>query len=67
MISFYAALKPSLLIQDPDIIGSILIKDFSLFYHRRLYSNEKVDPLTGNWQFFNISPILLLNSKSIQY
>lgn len=53
VLGFYATLKPSLLIRDPELIRNILIKDFSSFYHRGLYSNEKVDPLTGNLLFLN--------------
>lgn len=53
VIGFYAALRPSLLIRDPEIIRNILIKDFSSFYHRGLYSDESVDPLTGNLLFLN--------------
>lgn len=55
VLGFYAALRPALLIRDPEIIRSILIKDFPSFYHRGLYSDEKIDPLTGS--------LLLLNGE----
>lgn len=53
IVGFYAALRPSVLIRDPEIIRSVLIKDFSSFYHRGLYCDEEVDPLTGNLLFLN--------------
>lgn len=53
IVGFYAGLRPSLLIRDPQIIRTILIRDFSSFYHRGLYSNEKIDPLTGSLLFLN--------------
>lgn len=53
VIGFYSAMRPSLLVRDPEIIRNILIKDFSSFYHRGLYSNEKIDPLSGNLLFLN--------------
>lgn len=55
VLGFYASLRPALLIRDPEFILNILIKDFSSFYHRGLYSNEKIDPLTEN--------LLLLNGE----
>lgn len=53
VIGFYSAMKPSLLVRDPTIIHDILIRDFSSFSHRGLYTNEKVDPLSGNLLFLN--------------
>lgn len=53
VLGFYAAVRPALLIRDPEIIQKILIKDFPSFYHRGLYSDEKIDPLTGNLLFLN--------------
>ncbi|XP_031640195.1 probable cytochrome P450 6d5 [Contarinia nasturtii] len=47
-IGFYILLRPVLLLRDPDLIRTILIKDFSHFPDRGLYCNEKDDPLTGN-------------------
>lgn len=55
VLGFYAALRPALLVRDPEIIRNILIKDFPSFYHRGLYSDEKIDPLTGS--------LLLLNGE----
>ena len=44
----YTFNKPSLVIVDPDLIRSVLAKDFSHFHDRGIYCNEKVDPLTGH-------------------
>lgn len=53
ILGFYAALRPSVLIRDPEVVRSVLIKDFSSFYHRGLYCDEEVDPLTGSLLFLN--------------
>lgn len=63
VLGFYAALRPALLIRDPEIIRNVLIKDFSSFYHRGMYSNEKVDPLTGCLLFLNGEKWRNLRSK----
>lgn len=47
-IGIYFLLRPRLLVRDPNLIQSILIKDFQHFTDRNAYSNEKNDPLTGN-------------------
>jgi cytochrome P450 family 6 len=46
-------LQPTLMVNDPEILKNILIKNFSHFVDRGVYSNPKVDPLTGN--IFQIS------------
>ena len=43
--------RPLLMINDPDLIRIILVKEFNKFTDRGLYHNEKVDPLTGNLFF----------------
>lgn len=63
VLGFYATLRPSLLVRDPEIIRNILIKDFPSFYHRGLYSNEKIDPLSGNLLFMNGEKWRALRSK----
>lgn len=40
--------QPLLLINDPELIRHVLIKDFNKFRDRGLYYNEKVDPLSGH-------------------
>lgn len=47
-IGVYFLLRPRLMIRDPQLIQSILIKDFAYFTDRNAFSNEKNDPLTGN-------------------
>ncbi|KAF7401786.1 hypothetical protein HZH68_007606 [Vespula germanica] len=37
---------PSLILRDPDLIQDVLIRDFSVFPERPMFSNEKHDPLT---------------------
>ncbi|XP_058788782.1 uncharacterized protein LOC131662839 [Phymastichus coffea] len=40
--------QPLLLINDPELIRHVLIKDFNKFRDRGMYYNEKVDPLSGH-------------------
>lgn len=47
-IGMYSILRPILLVRDPDIIRSILIKDFSNFAERHVHCNEDYDPLSGH-------------------
>lgn len=44
----YMALRPVLLIRDPDIIKNILVKDFDHFHDHGFDFDEKIDPLSGN-------------------
>lgn len=44
--------KPSVFVLDPELIKHVLIKDFSKFSDRGMYSNEEDDPLSG--QLFNL-------------
>ncbi|XP_031623284.1 probable cytochrome P450 6d5 [Contarinia nasturtii] len=46
-VGIYTILRPILLVRDPQLIRSILIKDFSHFTDRFAHCNEKFDPLTG--------------------
>lgn len=48
VLGIYTTVKPALLIRDPKIIQDVLIKNFSSFYHRGMYANDKVDPMAGN-------------------
>jgi cytochrome P450 family 6 len=41
-------LQPILMINDPDLIKDVLIKNFSHFVDRGFYNNDKIDPLSGN-------------------
>lgn len=39
--------KPSLVINDLDLIQTVLTKEFRSFHDRGMFSNEKIDPLSG--------------------
>lgn len=47
-IGAYSVLRPMLLIRDPKLIQSILIKDFSYFTDRGVHCNEDYDPMSVN-------------------
>ena len=40
--------KPNLVITDPELIRMVLTTEFKKFHDRGIFSNEKIDPLTGN-------------------
>lgn len=44
----YLFLKPNLLVRDPELIRSILIKDFSYFVDREFPCDEEHEPLSGH-------------------
>ncbi|XP_039953556.1 probable cytochrome P450 6a23 [Bactrocera tryoni] len=44
----FMAFRPVALILDPDLVKSILIKDFNHFRERGVFSNVRDDPLTGH-------------------
>lgn len=47
-VGVYSLITPVLLIRDPELIRTILIKDFASFPHRGWYVNEDVDPMAHN-------------------
>lgn len=47
-IGIYSILKPVMLLRDPELIRTILIKDFSHFTDRGIHCNEDYDPLSAN-------------------
>lgn len=49
----YAIFKPILILRDPELIQTILIKDFQHFVDRGLYCNDTIDPLSGNLFLIN--------------
>ncbi|XP_046629107.1 uncharacterized protein LOC124309484 [Neodiprion virginianus] len=46
VVGIYIFHRPSLVVNDPDLIRLVLTKEFSHFHDRGLHSNEKVDPLS---------------------
>ncbi|EFN86292.1 Cytochrome P450 6d3, partial [Harpegnathos saltator] len=49
----YTYFKPNLMITDLDLIRIVLMKEFKSFHDRGWYSNEKIDPMSG--QLFLLS------------
>ncbi|XP_011706828.1 PREDICTED: cytochrome P450 6k1-like [Wasmannia auropunctata] len=47
----YIFFKPNLIIADPDLIQTVLTKEFGSFHDRGMYHNEQVDPLSNNLFF----------------
>lgn len=47
-IGIYSVLRPILVVRDPELIRSILIKDFTHFNEHGAHCNEKYDPLSGH-------------------
>jgi cytochrome P450 family 6 len=45
---FFIGFRPVLVLRDPDLIKTILVKDFNTFYERNVHSNHKTDPLSQN-------------------
>nr|QBC73085.1 cytochrome P450 mono-oxygenase [Osmia bicornis]QBC73129.1 cytochrome P450 mono-oxygenase [Osmia bicornis] len=52
MIGFYLMRKPSLILNDPELIKDVLIRDFSNFADRGALVHEKVEPLSTH--LFNL-------------
>lgn len=48
VLGLYSGLRPSLLIRDPKLVQTVLVKEFAGFYHRGLHANEGVDPMAAN-------------------
>lgn len=47
-IGIYSILRPILLVRDPELIRSILIKDFAHFTDRGVHCNEEFDEISGH-------------------
>lgn len=47
-VGIYEMFKPNLIIKDPELIGDIIIRDFSKFQDRILKSAKNADPLSNN-------------------
>ena len=48
VFGMYTFFRPNLVIADPDLIRTVLTKEFGSFHDRGMYFNEKVDPLSGH-------------------
>lgn len=48
LLGFYFSYRPALIINDPEYIQDILIKDFTAFHDRGLPVNEKKNPLSAH-------------------
>lgn len=49
----YILYAPAVMILDLDLLKNVLVKDFTNFTDKGLYSNDEADPLTGNLFFFD--------------
>ncbi|XP_011702928.1 PREDICTED: probable cytochrome P450 6a14 [Wasmannia auropunctata] len=47
----YTLHKPNLVIADPELIRTVLTKEFGSFHDRGMYCNEMIDPLSNNLFF----------------
>lgn len=48
--------KPCLVIRSPELVKTVLVKDFNHFYDRTVLSDEKNEPLTAHMLFFSKNP-----------
>ncbi|KAJ4434864.1 hypothetical protein ANN_23435, partial [Periplaneta americana] len=48
LCGMYLFSKPGLLIRDPSLIKSVMVKDFSYFPDHTFHNNHEIDPLTAN-------------------
>lgn len=55
-VGVYSLLTPILLVRDPELIRTILIKDFASFPYRGWHVNENVDPMAHNMLVQNGEP-----------
>ncbi|OXU28541.1 hypothetical protein TSAR_006138 [Trichomalopsis sarcophagae] len=43
--------KPTLMVNDPEVIKYVLVKEFTHFHDRGMYFNDKIDPISGHLFF----------------
>ena len=48
VVGLFIVFTPAIAVYDPELIQSILVKDFSHFHDHYLYYNEKTDPLSAH-------------------
>lgn len=48
LVGIFMFHKPFLMVNDPELIKTVLTKDFMSFHDRGLFCNEKIDPLSGH-------------------
>lgn len=48
LVGMFNGVIPGILLRDPDLIGTVLIKEFTNFHDRGLIINEEVNPLEGH-------------------
>lgn len=48
VVGIWTALRPTLLIRDPEIVRRVCVKDFHIFSGRGIHCDEKNDPLSAN-------------------
>jgi cytochrome P450 family 6 len=48
---FYTFAKPGFILRDPEVIKSVLVKDFTSFHDRGFFTDEEFEPLTGHLFF----------------
>jgi len=59
----FIAFRPAMILRDPDLIKQILVRDFNIFYDRKVRSNEKTDPLSQNLFLLKGTPWKYLRTK----
>nr|WKE35368.1 cytochrome P450 CYP6FV21 [Bradysia odoriphaga] len=47
----YFSYRPSLIVNDPEVVQEVIIKNFTTFHDRGLFVDEKVDPLAAHLFF----------------
>lgn len=61
-IGVYLTFKPALIVNDPELVKHVFIKDFQYFHDRGVHSNEERDPLSGN--LFSLSGVKWKNLRA---
>lgn len=60
---YFQMRTPYLMIRDPEMINNILIKDFSYFCNRGIYTDYSSNPLTNNLFFMNNPQWKIIRNK----